>query len=327
MQDPANAGRGRFSAPPTGTAALPAGTPLGSGFVIEALLAEGGMARFYRARDPQGNPVAVKVLRTELSSPRLAVERLAIEARACAHLRGSSVRKLITAGSLADGAPYLVLTYFPGRTLAELLVGSKLAIAGVLQLGTELADALSEVHRHGLVHCDVNPSNVILFERSAGASRAGAALIDFASCRHIQSTPAAAGQAAQSVGALPYMAPEQLNGERVDARTDLFALGVLLYECLTGRRPAGFHDPVTAPTPLRPDCPAGLERTVMRALEPDRQARWSSARRMGEELAWVQARCGFGLLHGWRDERSIDPSQQARAAGISGVVRRMTEDE
>jgi eukaryotic-like serine/threonine-protein kinase len=324
MSDSANASRGRYSGPPTGAAALPAGTAIGAGFVIESMLAEGGMARVYLARDAKGEPVAVKVLRSELTSPRLAVERLSIEARACAQLRGPNVRKLIAAGSLADGAPYLVLTYFAGRTLAETLVGSKLAIAGVLQVGTEVAGALHDVHRQGLVHCDLSPSNVILFQRSGdGGSRAGAALIDFAACRHTGSAPTGGLTA---VGTLAYLAPEQLSGGPIDARSDLYALGVLLYECLTGQRPASFHDSITPPSALRSDCSPDLDRAVLRALEREPDGRWSSARRLGEELAWLQARAGFGLLRGWQAAAPTDSVPPAPALGVSGVVRRIPED-
>jgi eukaryotic-like serine/threonine-protein kinase len=314
----------RVTGPPTGAGELAPGTRIGAELVIEELLAEGGMSRVYRASDRNGVSVAVKVLRSELSSPRHAVERLAVEARACAELAAANLPKLLGTGSLADGAPYVVRTYFPGSTLLGTLVGGKFTIAGVLQLGSELATALQGLHQRGLVHCDLNPSNVILMDRGEAGARAVAALVDFASCRRVDSTPA--GGAAPAVGTLAYMAPEQLGGGPVDARTDVYSLGILLYECLTGRRPASFQEALAPPCSLRFDCPPELERAVLRALARAPDARWASARRLGDELAWLQARSGLGFLRSWREEHHPERVTAGPPPGVSGV-RRRNEDE
>ena len=221
---------------------LEAGRRLGP-YEILAPLGSGGMGEVYRARDTRlDRTVAVKVLPAELAQAVDMRQRFEREARAISSLSHPHICALYDVGH-EDGLAFLVMEHVEGQTLADRLAKGPLPTEELLRFGSEIADALGAAHRHGIVHRDLKPANVML-------TRTGAKLLDFGVARllerekagdpaEVSSLPTAAmpltGEGAV-IGTVQYMAPEQVDGKPVDARADLFALGVVLYEMATGRR-------------------------------------------------------------------------------------------
>ena len=284
--------------------ALRSGTRLGP-YEIEAPLGAGGMGEVYRARDTRlDRTVAVKMLPARVSKDPRLQRRFEREARALAGLSHPRICTLHDVGN-EDGVQFLVMELLEGETLAERLERGALPLDQVLEAGIGIADALDAAHRRGVVHRDVKPGNVMLM-------RSGVKLLDFGLARDTAvvaaSTPtemsatatrhAAITAEGTIVGTLHYMAPEQLEGREADARSDLFSLGVMLYEMLTGTRPfkgnskAGLIAAVLTgePAPIvarRAEVPASLSRVVHRCLAKDPDDRWQSARDVMLELAWI----------------------------------------
>src|SRR6187200_2284728 len=219
--------------------ALQAGTRLGP-YEVLALIGAGGMGEVYRGRDTRlDRKVAVKVLAPGLASDAEFRARFAHEAKAISALNHPHICGLFDIGRDHD-TEYLVLELLEGETLAARIERGPLPLAQVLRFGIEIADALQAAHQRGIVHRDLKPANIML-------TAAGTKLLDFGLAKH---TVGAAGQAlsmlatapgtgtAQGtiIGTLQYMAPEQVQGAPADARTDIFALGTILYEMATGRR-------------------------------------------------------------------------------------------
>lgn len=284
---------------------LTAGTKLGP-YEILAAIGAGGMGEVYRARDTRlERTVAVKVLATHLSSNPDLRQRFEREARAISSLSHGNICHLYDVGH-QDGIDYLVMEYVEGETLADRLRRGPLAPEQVLKLGIELADALEKAHRAGFVHRDIKPGNVML-------TKSGAKLLDFGLARTSGRAVAAAGSSAVAtmtsakpltqegtlVGTYQYMAPEQIEGGEADARTDIFALGVLLYEAATGRMPfpgktqASVIAAILASDPplmssLQPLTPVGLERVVRTCLAKDSDDRIQTAHDVKLDLEWVR---------------------------------------
>src|SRR5438876_994271 len=220
---------------------LVSGTRLGPYEIAEPLGA-GGMGEVYRATDTRlGRSVALKILPGDWAQDSERKLRFEREARTVAGLNHPHICALYDVGS-QDGIDFLVMEYLEGETLAELLARGALPVEQALRLAIQVADALDQAHRHGVVHRDLKPGNIMV-------TRAGAKLLDFGLARPI----AAAIQAGDEgrtrtralttdgtiLGTLEYMAPEQLEGKEPGARADIFAFGAVLYESLTGRRPFG----------------------------------------------------------------------------------------
>ena len=276
------------------TIVLSAGTCLGS-FEIVSPLGAGGMGEVYRAWDTRlDRTVAVKILRPDKVGSR---ERFDREARVISRLSHPHICALYDVGD-QNGTPFLVMEYLEGHTLADRLDDGAIPMAHALRYAVEICDALDEAHRHGVIHRDVKPGNVML-------TRDGVKLLDFglAKLRQAEADDAAEEtiealhltQEGGILGTVWYMSPEQLEGRKVDARTDLFAVGVVLYEMVTGRRPFAGESraSVTAailssdPPPmsaLQPVTPPALERVVSRCLAKNPDDRWQTARDLGWEL-------------------------------------------
>ena len=276
------------------TIVLSAGTCLGS-FEIVSPLGAGGMGEVYRAWDTRlDRTVAVKILRPDKVGSR---ERFDREARVISRLSHPHICALYDVGD-QNGTPFLVMEYLEGHTLADRLDDGAIPMAHALRYAVEICDALDEAHRHGVIHRDVKPGNVML-------TRDGVKLLDFglAKLRQAEADDAAEEtiealhltQEGGILGTVSYMSPEQLEGRKVDARTDLFAVGVVLYEMVTGRRPFAGESraSVTAailssdPPPmsaLQPVTPPALERVVNRCLAKNPDDRWQTARDLGWEL-------------------------------------------
>jgi Tol biopolymer transport system component len=281
---------------------LAPGTRLGP-YEILAPLGAGGMAEVYRARDTRlGREVAVKVLPQHLSSSPEVRARFEREAKTVSSLNHPHICVLYDVGREGD-TDYLVMELVEGETLAQRLVKGALATAEVLKLGAQIADALEKAHRAGVVHRDLKPGNVML-------TKSGAKLMDFGLARAAlaAATPGAMTESptlsrpltaeGTIVGTFQYMAPEQLEGKEADARSDIWALGCVLYEMATGQRAfegksqaslisAIMKDEPRSIIDLAPLSPPALERLVRQCLAKDADDRWQSAADLARELRWL----------------------------------------
>jgi eukaryotic-like serine/threonine-protein kinase len=275
---------------------LSAGTKIGP-YEIAAPLGKGGMGEVYRARDTRlDRNVAVKILPAEFaaSSPlRLRFER---EARTIASLNHPNICTLYDVGE-----NYLVMELLEGESLAERLSRGRLPLTETMRIGAEIATALDRAHRSGVTHRDLKPGNVMLTRSGAKLLDFGLAAVGAAFMALAPEAPTAVDPITQQgmiVGTLQYMLPEQLEGQAVDCRTDIFALGCVLYEMATGKRAfeASLRTSLMAaivteePRPiaeLQPLTPPAFEHLVMKCLEKDREARWQSAHDIAEQLRWI----------------------------------------
>jgi eukaryotic-like serine/threonine-protein kinase len=284
--------------------ALQAGSRLGPYEVI-ALIGAGGMGEVYQARDTRlDRKVAVKVLAPELASDVEFRARFEREAKAISSLNHPHICGLYDIGREHD-TEYLVLELLEGETLASRIERGPLPLPQVLRFGIEIADALEAAHRHGIVHRDLKPANIML-------TAAGTKLLDFGLAKH---TVGAAGQALSMlatapgtgttqgtiIGTLQYMAPEQVQGAPADARTDIFALGTILYEMATGRRAFEartqasliakiLETDVPAVSTLAPLTPPALDHVVQACLAKEPADRWQTAHDVRLQLQWIQTK-------------------------------------
>ena len=282
------------------TMGLSSGTRLGP-YQIVALLGAGGMGEVYRARDSRlERDVAIKVLPPRLTESPQARERFQREARAVAALQHPNICTIHDVGETGDGHAFLVMELLQGQTLQQRLGRGALDIASLVDLGALLADALDAAHRAGIVHRDIKPANIFLTER-------GPKILDFGLAKAAPRpagdvsrdlTTADAGMLTEegtTVGTLAYMSPEQLRGEPVDAGTDLFSFGAVLYEMATATpafpgatnaviSAAILHETPLPPRTLRADLPGPLNDIILKALEKDRQLRYQHASDLRADL-------------------------------------------
>jgi hypothetical protein len=280
---------------------LSSGTRLGP-YEILAPLGAGGMGEVYRARDTRlERTVAIKVLPQHLADTPESRQRFEREARAVSSLNHPHICTLHDVGS-QDGTEFLVMEYLEGETLAKRLEKGALPLEQVLKIGTEVADALDKAHRQGIIHRDLKPGNIML-------TKSGAKLLDFGLAK--STVPLTSGatmtaavkhttpvtQQGMIVGTFQYMAPEQVEGKDVDARSDIFSFGAVLYEMVTGRRafPGKSQLSVASailekePEPistLQPMTPPALDHAIRRCLAKDPEERWQTARDLALELEW-----------------------------------------
>ena len=280
---------------------LSPGVRLGPYEILDPIGA-GGMGEVYRARDTRlDRTVAIKILPDHLSKELSARQRFEREARAISALSHPHICALYDIGH-QDGVDFLVMEFLEGETLAKKLAKGPLPLGHVLKIGEDITDALDKAHRQGIIHRDLKPGNVML-------TPSGAKLLDFGLAKAEQT--ALAGEVSSLatlskpftaegsiIGTIPYMAPEQLEGKEADVRTDIFALGALLYEMTTGRR--AFEGKSQAsliaailekePTPiseLQPMSPAGLGQVIKTCLAKDPEDRWQGARDVKLQLRWI----------------------------------------
>ncbi len=291
--------------------ALTAGTRLGP-YEIVAPIGAGGMGEVYRARDTRlERSVAIKVLPAHLSSNPDLKQRFEREARAISSLSHPHICVLHDIGH-QEGTDFLVMEYLEGETLAARLARGPLPAEQVLKYGIEIADALEKAHRLGITHRDLKPANIML-------TRDGVKVLDFGLAKFRRADPVVAavtgtGQTTEDakspavdakltaqgmiLGTFQYMAPEQLEGKEADARTDIFAFGVVLYEMATGRPAfaggskasliAAILDREPPPiSTLQPMTPPALERLVKTCLAKDPDERWQTAHDLKVQLQWI----------------------------------------
>jgi len=281
--------------------ALTSGKKLGPYEIVSALGA-GGMGEVYRAHDTRlGRDVAIKVLPADLSSNPDLKARFDREARAISALSHPHICHLYDVGS-QDGTDYLVMELLEGESLQHRLDRGPLPLLQALQCAIQVAEALEKAHKSGIVHRDLKPGNVML-------TRSGAKLLDFGLAKPVQGLGAMASgsvatmsrpltQEGKIVGTFQYMAPEQVQGQEADARTDIFALGALLYEMVTGKRAFAGKTQISVmsailekePEPIsvvHPLTPHALDHVVQRALAKDPDERWQSVADLKAELKWI----------------------------------------
>lgn len=263
---------------------------VGGRYRLERLLGDGGMASVHLARDEElDRRVAVKILHARLASDDTFRERFLREARLAASLSHPNVVQVFDAGRDHAGHPYIVMECVDGETLAaELARRGRLPVDRVLALGRQACAGLAEAHAAGLVHRDVKPHNLLV--RPDGTLK----VADFGIAR----AAAAAGltQTGAVLGTAAYLAPEQAAGEEVTPAADVYALGAVLYEALSGRTPHRFEsllelvrkqreEPITPLRELAPEVPSAVEEVVMRCLAREPAYRPADARELGALLA------------------------------------------
>lgn len=275
------------------------GSRLGRYDIIAALGA-GGMGEVYRARDSRlGRDVALKVLPAGVAADAERLARFEHEARIVAGLNHPNIVTLYSVED-EDGIRFLTMELVEGQGLDRQVTPGGLSIARVIEWGVALADALAAAHDKGVVHRDLKPANVMLTNDGRvkvldfGLAKLADPRTDLEAAQ-AATVGAPVSAAGQVVGTLPYMAPEQVRGEPVDSRTDLFALGILLYELTTGRRPfegatqglissAILRDTPRSLSSVRADAPTDLDRIIARCLEKEPRARIQTARDVSSEL-------------------------------------------
>src|SRR5262245_13877820 len=311
------------------------GARLGA-YEIVSSVGAGGMGEVYRARDTRlGRDVALKLLPEAFARDSDRLARFEREARSVAALNHPNVVTLYTVEE-EDGVRFLTMELVEGERLDRVVSAGGLPIARVLELGIALADALVAAHERGVVHRDLKPANVMV-------TRDGRLkVLDFGLAKlHAPESDPVGSQGAtrdaslsmpgQVMGTAPYMAPEQVRGEAVDSRTDLFALGVMLYELASGRRPfagataADVTSSILRDTPeplpaLRSDLPSDLVRIVGRCLEKEPRARFQTALDVWNELRQLRDAGDAGTRRtGSGGRRSSDQPQRPGESGEPGA--------
>jgi serine/threonine-protein kinase len=264
---------------------------LGARYTVITAIGRGGNATLFGAFDPQGRKVAIKVLHPELAVS-VAADRFLREIRYASQLDHPHIAPLLDSGE-TDYLLWLVMPFVAGETLRKALRReSRLPIERAVRIATEVLDALGHAHAHNLAHRDIKPDNIVLSEPTGAA-----VLVDFGIARAIASSGEdRVTRSGFVVGTEEYMSPEQAKGStEIDGRTDLYSLGVVLFEALAGRPPFSaasaaavldMQQHAAAPDlrKLRRDVPRALSDTVMKALSKAREARWQTAPEMRQAL-------------------------------------------
>ena len=295
---------------------------LGGRYQVGALIGRGGMAEVHAGHDTRlGRTVAIKMLRSDLARDPSFLARFRREAQSAAGLNHPAIVAVYDSGEDEDtdsaggtiALPYIVMEYVEGRTLREILNETTVMAADEAARVTEgTLDALSYSHRMGIVHRDIKPANVML--TPAGDVK----VMDFGIARALADTAATMTQTQSVIGTAQYLSPEQAQGKQVDARSDLYSAGCLLYELLTGRTPFVGDSPVSiayqhvgqAPEPpstYQPGLSADLDAVVLHSLVKDRDGRYQDAAQFRSDLAAA------------RGGRPISSAARGTAAGAAGL--------
>jgi tetratricopeptide (TPR) repeat protein len=273
-------------------------------YLIESQLGTGGMAEVYLAEDTKlDRKVAIKFLPVDFETDELAKKRLIREAKAAAKLDHPNICSIHEIGEV-DGRSFIVMQYVEGETLASRLERSALTLRETSEIAFQVADALAEAHSRGIVHRDIKPQNVMITPRGQ------VKVLDFGLAKLFEVGERSSIEVSREmllsvpgsiIGTAYYMSPEQARGLPVDARADLFSLGVMLYECVTGKRPFSgttgmeiraevIHVHPQPPSQLNHEVPPLLDTIILKALAKDVGSRYQSAGDLGDALRRVRAK-------------------------------------
>lgn len=313
---------------------------------ITARLGDGGMGVVYKAEDTRlGRNVALKFLPDDLARDPNALERFTREARAASALDHPNICTIYEIGE-ADGITFIAMQYLEGATLKQIIGTQPMSLDQILDIGTQIADALDAAHAKGIIHRDIKPANIFVDSRNrvklldfglAKQTRTdrGATIVSGATvvsdATILNDTDANLTSPGTSVGTVAYMSPEQALGKPLDLRTDLFSFGVVLYQMSTGSAPfsgqttaaifdAILHRSPTAPVRLNPDMPVGLERIIDKLLEKDPEMRYQSAADVRSDLKRLRRETDSSrvVLAASDDAGGAAVTSQTRAAGAAG---------
>ena len=281
---------------------LTAGYKLGP-YEIVAPLGAGGMGEVFRARDTRlDRTVAIKILPPQLSNDLVRKQRFEREAKTISSLNHPHICVLYDVGH-QDGTDYLVMECLEGETLAKRLEKGPIPLEQVLKFGEQIADALDKAHRSGVVHRDLKPGNIMLTPTGAklldfGLAKPAVPLMTGATLTAAATPTTPVTQEGTILGTFQYMSPEQIEGKELDGRSDIFSLGAVLYEMLTGQRafPGKSQLSVASailekePAPIsvvKPLTPPTLDHAMRRCLAKEPEERWQTARDVALELKWI----------------------------------------
>ncbi len=312
---------------------LEPGIRLGPYEVLSAL-GVGGMGEVYKARDTRlDRTVAVKILPEALAADPQFRERFDREARAISQLDHPHICALYDVGEQA-GTAYLVMQHLDGETLTDRLAKGALPIEQALKTAIEIASALDTAHRAGIVHRDLKPGNIMLTKAGAklldfGLAKSGAPVVTEAGLSMLPTTPPNLTAQGTILGTFQYMAPEQLEGQEADARTDIFAFGAVLYEMLTGQKAfegksqasligAILKDSPPAVSTAAPLTPPLLDHIVHTCLAKDPDARWQAMGDVQRQLEWAASSGATAATH--TPPRTSPRRVAALALAATGLV-------
>ncbi|HWU57977.1 MAG TPA: Stk1 family PASTA domain-containing Ser/Thr kinase [Microbacteriaceae bacterium] len=310
-------------------------------YQVGELIGHGGMSDVYRGTDTRlGRTVAVKLLKSSLATDPAFRTRFRQEAQSAARMAHPTIVRVFDAGeeTLLDPsgrevqAPFIVMEYVDGRLLRDLIKEGPLAPAEAVRIAEGILTALEYSHRAGVVHRDIKPGNVMITH--SGQVK----VMDFGIARAISDSSATVAQTTAILGTASYFSPEQAKGETVDARTDLYSTGVVLFEMLTGRAPFRGDTPVAVayqhvseppvkPSSINPGVSPALDAVVMHALSKDRFERYQSAAEFREELETAAA--GKVPVHKSHDAfaETLFGAPPAMMTGTEAALRQLSEDD
>ncbi len=310
-------------------------------FELLSLTGQGGMGEVWKARDTKlGRLVAIKFVRPTWASDERVLERLRIEARAASTLNHPNICTIYDFRE-HEGCPLIVMEFLSGRTLRDYLQSKPLKIQEVVDIGIQVADALASAHSHGIIHRDIKPENIFLTEDRR------VKVLDFGLAKVLQQNPSLESTNLASVntlttlgdvlGTVSYMSPEQATGEELDGRTDLFSLGVVLYQCVTGHAPfpgktiavvlsSIMNRAPVPPVALNPEVPLRLQEVIHNCLEKDRELRCQSAINLRVELKRVRRDLEFAHLTTGDATQQESGSEHTAAIATASVSLRPVLD-